>query len=161
MKRQLVIQRSYRATLDEVWELWTTKDGIEAWWGPEGFRVEVLALKVETGGQMDWAMIAVAPEMVAFMKQQGMKTRTEHRHTFTEVVPKTRLALSSQADFIPGVKPYPIDARVELKARGDQVDVTLQVSRMHDEDWTSRSQAGWESQLSKLEKLLSQKRSTP
>ena len=26
----------FKATLEEVWELWTTKDGIESWWGPEG-----------------------------------------------------------------------------------------------------------------------------
>lgn len=35
----LVLERSYRASLDEVWDLWTSKDGFESWWAPQGFRV--------------------------------------------------------------------------------------------------------------------------
>jgi len=26
-------------TIDEAWALWTTKAGIESWWGPDGFDV--------------------------------------------------------------------------------------------------------------------------
>ena len=33
-----VIERLYRARVEELWELWTTKEGFESWWGPEGFR---------------------------------------------------------------------------------------------------------------------------
>jgi uncharacterized protein YndB with AHSA1/START domain len=155
MKNGIVIERSFRATLDEIWELWTTKEGIEAWWGPDGFRVEVAAIVLRTGGYFEYAMIAVAPEMIELMKGAGMKTRTDHRNTFTEVTPKSLLAWTAQADFIPGVKPYPIETRVELRARGDEVKVTLMLSHMHDEMWTGRQRMGWETQLVKLERLLS------
>ena len=37
----VVIERSYRASIGDVWDLWTTKDGFESWWGPQGFRAEV------------------------------------------------------------------------------------------------------------------------
>ena len=37
----MVLERTYEATAQELWELWTTKEGFESWWGPEGFRVEV------------------------------------------------------------------------------------------------------------------------
>jgi hypothetical protein len=30
-----------RCTTPELWKLWTTKDGFESWWGPEGFRADV------------------------------------------------------------------------------------------------------------------------
>ena len=30
-----VIERNYRAGVEELWELWTTKEGFESWWGPE------------------------------------------------------------------------------------------------------------------------------
>src|SRR5256885_15775731 len=33
---QFSIQRTYAASIDEAWALWTTKSGIESWWGPEG-----------------------------------------------------------------------------------------------------------------------------
>jgi uncharacterized protein YndB with AHSA1/START domain len=37
----VVIERTYRAPLEELWALWTTSDGFESWWGPEGFRTKV------------------------------------------------------------------------------------------------------------------------
>jgi uncharacterized protein YndB with AHSA1/START domain len=40
-----VIERTYRASVEELWELWTTKEGFESWWGPDGFRVEVMLSK--------------------------------------------------------------------------------------------------------------------
>jgi uncharacterized protein YndB with AHSA1/START domain len=38
------IERTYPASIDEAWMLWTTKAGIESWWGPEGFNVTVTSL---------------------------------------------------------------------------------------------------------------------
>ena len=35
------IQRTYAASVEDAWALWTTKSGIESWWGPEGFEVTV------------------------------------------------------------------------------------------------------------------------
>ena len=96
--------------------------------------------------------------MVAVMKREGMKTRTSHRNTFTEVTPKTVIAWSSDADFIPGVKPYPTSARVELRPLGPEVKVTVTVNRMHDQMWTDRQRMGWEMQLSKLDKLITNRR---
>ena len=33
---KFVIERTYRASVDELWDLWTTKEGFESWWPPEG-----------------------------------------------------------------------------------------------------------------------------
>ena len=43
--QKFVIERTYRASVDELWELWTTKEGFESWWPPEGFRAEVHAIE--------------------------------------------------------------------------------------------------------------------
>ena len=40
-----VIERTYRARVEELWELWTTKEGFESWWCPEGSRVEAHAIE--------------------------------------------------------------------------------------------------------------------
>src|SRR5436305_8401291 len=34
------LERTYAATPEEIWELWTTAAGIESWWAPDGFVVE-------------------------------------------------------------------------------------------------------------------------
>jgi uncharacterized protein YndB with AHSA1/START domain len=60
-----------------VWALWTTKDGIESWWGPEGFSVTVQHLDLRPGGELRYTMTATAPDQVAFMRQAGMPLATE------------------------------------------------------------------------------------
>ena len=38
-------ERVYDASFEDIWALWTTKEGIEEWFAPEGMRVEVSALR--------------------------------------------------------------------------------------------------------------------
>ena len=148
------IQRSYAASIDEAWALWTTKPGIESWWGPEGFEVNVTSLDLRPGGELAYVMTAVAPEQVAFMKQAGMPLSTECRVAYTEVTPPSRLAYKTLADFIPGVTPYEVATVVELKATDDGVKLVITFDAMHDDVWTERARAGHESQLRKLDAIL-------
>jgi uncharacterized protein YndB with AHSA1/START domain len=157
-RRQIALERTFEATLEEVWELWTTREGIESWWGPEGFAVTVRSLDLRPGGELRYAMTAVAEEQVAFMKQAGMPLTTEARITFTEVDPPRRLAYEHLADFIPGVKPYDVATVVELHPLAKGVRMVLTIEAMHDEEWTQRAVMGWESELGKLAKVLAAKR---
>jgi len=61
---KIVIERTYRAAVEELWELWTTKEGFESWWGPEGFRAKVHAIEARGNGKLHYDMIADTPEMV-------------------------------------------------------------------------------------------------
>ncbi|RKG61469.1 SRPBCC domain-containing protein [Corallococcus sp. CA054B] len=148
----VTFDRSYTATLDEVWELWTTKDGFESWWGPEGFSVKVHELDARPEGLLRYDMIATAPEQVAFMKQAGMPLSTPSSLTYTELTPKTRLAYRHAVDFIPGVAPYNVSSVVELQVSGNTVRMTVTIDTMHSEEWTKRTSMGWSSQLNKLDK---------
>jgi uncharacterized protein YndB with AHSA1/START domain len=137
----------------DVWDLWTTKDGIESWWGPDGFSVTVKKLDLRAGGELLYAMTAVSPEMIAFMKQAGMPTSHDARITYKEIVPHRRLAYVNHADFM-GVAPYEIAQEVELHQMGDRVRMVLTMDPAHDELWTQRMVQGWESELGKLAKIL-------
>ncbi len=152
------IARTYSASLDEAWALWTTKAGIESWWGPEGFAVTVTALNLRPGGDLVYLMTAVAPEQVAFMKQAGMPLSTPCKVTYTEVSPPHRLAYKTLTDFVPGVAPYDVATVVELKAAAGGVTVTITFDAMHDDVWTERARAGHESQMRKLDALLAARR---
>ena len=61
-KAKFVIERTYRASLADVWDLWTTKEGFESWWGPQGFRADVHELDARVGGTLRYAMVAATPE---------------------------------------------------------------------------------------------------
>ena len=71
-RRRITIERSFQATIERVWELWTTKDGIESWWGPDGFVVKVRNLEVRRGGELLYDMTAIAPEQIEFLKKAGI-----------------------------------------------------------------------------------------
>jgi uncharacterized protein YndB with AHSA1/START domain len=153
-RKQITLERVFRADIQDVWELWTTKDGIESWWGPGGFAVTVHALELRPGGELLYAMTAVAPPQVAFMKKAGMPLTTECRITFTEVVPRRRLAYVHLADFIPGVEPYDVATVVELDETPDGVRMRLTFDAMHSDEWTERAVMGWEGELGKLAAVL-------
>lgn len=148
------IERTYAASIDEAWALWTTKVGIESWWGPEGFEVTATSLDLRPGGELLYLMTATAAEQVAFMKGAGMPLSTQARVTYTEVSPPGRLAYVTLTDFVPGVAPYEVATVVELRAAADGVKLTVTFDAMHDDVWTERARAGHESQLRKLDGLL-------
>lgn len=153
-KKTIAIQRLFKAPLADVWDLWTTKDGIESWWGPGGFKVTVRAIDLRPGGVLLYAMTARGAEQIAFMKREGMPTTTEARITYTEIVPQRRLVYSHLVDFVPNVKPYDVTTMVELQAQAGGVRMVLTIDAMHDEIWTQRAQMGWESEVDKLGALL-------
>ena len=153
-RRRVTLDRTFQAPVEDVWDLWTTKAGIESWWGPEGFAVEVIDLDLRPGGDLLYAMTATAPEQVEFMRKAGMPVRNEHRLTYTEIVPGRLLAYVHQADFIPGVAPYTVETRVEFDVGPNGVRMSLTFDAMHDEHWTQMAVMGWESELGRLEKVL-------
>jgi uncharacterized protein YndB with AHSA1/START domain len=153
-RRRVSIERTFNAPVKDVWELWTTKDGIESWWGPPGFEVKVRRLDFRRGGELLYAMTAIAPEQIEFMKKAGMPLTTESLVTYTEVEPLRRLGFKQMADFIPGVKPYEVATTVELETSPQGVRLVLTLDAMHDEYWTKMAVMGWEQELGKLAKLL-------
>ena len=153
-RRKVTLERIFQAPIEEVWDLWTTAEGIESWWGPDGFAVKVHKLDLRPGGELVYAMTATAPDQIDFLKKAGMPKTTESRLTYTEVDPPRRLAYSQTADFIPGVEPYEVPTTVELETTPQGVRMVLTFSAMHDEHWTKMAVMGWESQLGRLAKLL-------
>lgn len=153
-KHRIILERTYRATLADLWHLWTTKEGIEQWWGPDGFRVEVQHIDLRVGGELRYQMIADAPEMVAFMKANNMPPAQDAHLRYTEVARNERLAYLHAADFIPGVPAYDVATTVEFRAAGDAVHLVLSFDPMHDDVWSQRQKQGWESELGKLGKVV-------
>ena len=156
-RRMITIERTFNAAIEDVWALWTTADGIESWWGPEGFRVKVRTLELRPGGALHYDMIAVGPDQIAFMKKAGMPLSQLTRATYKEVKPHARLAFDCVVDFVPGVEPYETATVVELAARGVDTHLVLTIEAMHDERWTQMAVMGWESELGKLAQTLAKK----
>ena len=153
-KARITIERSFSTTAERMWDLWTTKAGIESWWGPEGFRVDVRTLELRPGGKLHYAMTAEAPATVEFMKRSGMPLTNEAHATFGAVERPRRFTYDSLVDFVPGHAPYTIANEITLVPNGPDVKVIITVDRLHDAEWTERLVAGRKSQLDKLAQVL-------
>ena len=155
MRKQINLQRTFKASLGLVWEMWTTKEGIESWWGPPGFEVIVHKIELRAGGALEYVMTAFGAEQIAFMKQANQPLSTSLKARYTLVSPKRRATWMNLADFIPGVEPYEVETRLELTEEGSEsVRVDLQLDAMHNEFYTQMATQGWESELGKLEAAI-------
>jgi uncharacterized protein YndB with AHSA1/START domain len=149
----LVIERTYKADVEDLWALWTTKQGFESWWGPEGFRADVRTIEPRPGGVLHYDMVADTPETVSAMKAMGEPVSTECRGSFTTFEPHERLVLTQIIDFLPGVDPYPSVTSVDFfPASAGHVRMVVTLSRMHDAETTDMQKQGFTSQLAKLDR---------
>jgi uncharacterized protein YndB with AHSA1/START domain len=148
---QTIIERKYRAHPRELWELWTTKEGFESWWGPGGFRAQVYAIEARAGGKLHYDMIASTPEMIEAMKQMGRPSSHESRGHFAEFKPYERLMLVHVIDFVPGVKPYDSTIIVDFVPAGEFVRMVVTLHAMHDLEFSNMQVQGFTSQLTKLD----------
>jgi uncharacterized protein YndB with AHSA1/START domain len=143
--------RRYENTdVQDLWELWTTKEGFESWWGPEGFRGDVDKLEAHEGGELVYAMVAHAPEQVAALKQMNLPASHTARGSFDVVEPTRRLGMTELIDFVPGVKPYTMRIEVEFFQEGTTARMVISMQPHHSPEWTRLAKAGMESQLSKV-----------
>lgn len=149
----VVVERTYRAGVQELWELWTTKDGFESWWGPEGFRVEVQAMEARPGGELRYDMIADTPEMVQAMKDMDRPASHGTRGWFEQITPQQRLVLKHLIDFLPGVTAYESTIVAEFFPTQDgHTRMVVTFSPMHDEETSQMQKQGFASQLTKLDR---------
>ena len=148
---RIVIERTYRTTIENVWDLWTTKDGFESWWGPQGFRAEVHELDARIGGALRYDMIADSPEMIAAMKQMGQPPSHPTHSRFTELKPRERLVLTNVIDFLPNVPAYESKIAVDFTTVGDRVRMVVTLDAMHSDEFTKMQKEGFTSQLTKLD----------
>lgn len=150
----LTIERTYRARIDDLWELWTTKEGLESWWGPEGMRCEVHVIEPHAGGRLHYSHTAVAPAQIAVLTQMGMATSNLVRARFTEMKPHERLCITERVDFVPGVPAYETTIAVDFLPAGDGVRMVVTIQRMHDQRFTRMAMVGLLSQITNLEGRL-------
>ncbi|MBX7078523.1 MAG: SRPBCC domain-containing protein [Nannocystaceae bacterium] len=150
-KHKVVIERTYATDLSVLWDLWTTKDGFESWWGPGGFRVDVHEIDARVGGVLRYDMIADAPEMIEAMRKMGQPTSHPVSSRFTEVRRHERLALSSVIDFLPGVEAYESTIAVDFHATGKRATMIVTLDPMHSEQFSKMQVDGFTSQLGKLD----------
>jgi uncharacterized protein YndB with AHSA1/START domain len=139
--------------VEHVWELWTTKEGLEQWWGPEGFESVVNRIDVRVGGGYEIAMTAVREDIIGYLTSTGAPLTSHDRGDYSEVVLHSRLAWTNGVDFIPGVATYESHSSVDMRPQDGGTVLVVTLGAMHDSHWTKMKVMGWEQQLATLQAL--------
>ena len=150
-QQSLRMERRYTGIeVQDLWDLWTTKEGFESWWGPEGFRVRVHKLEPRVGGELHYDMIAVGEREIAYMKQANMAPSHHTRATFISFRPLQQLELVHVIDFIPGLAAYDNHMSVEFRQEPAGAAMIITIEPHPQPEWTRQTGRGMESQLTKV-----------
>jgi uncharacterized protein YndB with AHSA1/START domain len=118
-------QRTFNASADRVWRVWTDPDAIRQWWGPTGYSAPIIRNDPRVGGTWLWSMKSPKGEM------------SWTTGVYTEVRPDARLVSTmSFADStgrpipganapVPGHWPDSILVTTEFTESGGKTTVTV------------------------------------
>ncbi len=146
-KRPILIEVTFPASQQDLWEKWTTKEGIESWWGPEGISSTVRELEFQVGGRLVIAMSrSDSPDAESAMVENI---------TFTDITPTSCICFTDRFPGMPGVEPYDVICEVSFQPAPEGTKMTFSSSGMHRDDWTEYATYGWRSAFQKLAASLS------
>jgi uncharacterized protein YndB with AHSA1/START domain len=134
------IERTFKASPQRLWEMWTTKE-LEKWSAPSPWMAKVVHLDVRPGGSYE----------ITFTDG---KQSTRNHGMYTEVAPFRRFAWIDVFGMLPDVKPYNTYAVMELQPVAGGTRVTLASSALHSEQWTRMATEGWTTSFDQLAKAL-------
>ena len=146
----VVIERSFDAPADLIWQMWTDPEHFRAWYGPDGATVPVAKMDVRVG---DSRLVCME------METPGGLTRMWFTGEYREVVENERLVYTesmsdengnmlSPSDLgLPPGHPATTEVIVELKDLGGGTKMVLTHTGI---PAGSPGAAGWEIALSKL-----------
>ena len=135
----VTLERTFKAPVERIWSMWTTKDGLEKWYWPEPYVGHVVHLDVRVGGRYEIAA-------------EGL--RHTSRGTYVEVVPFERLVSLARVDFIPGVDAYDRAEAIAMRSVPGGTHMTFTCDFLPTEEWQRRAMEGFINSLDKLERAL-------
>jgi uncharacterized protein YndB with AHSA1/START domain len=140
------IERILKASPEKVWKLWTTKAGIESWWGPAakemGMDLKVLKLDVKPGGKY------------AIQMKDAKVALVNHGH-YKTVEPNRRLTQVWEFDIFlaPGEKPYDVAISIDLEPVGKGTKLTFKQGPLATVEHTEGSREGVGRNLTQLQRV--------
>ncbi len=155
--KQVTLERTYDASVEEVWEAWTNPALLKQWWGPENVTIPECTVDLQVGGTFYIVMEAgegMGPYKGTLWPMQA---------TFTSIEPHSHLAYGAQAWTEGKKETTTIDQTTDItfSQEGNTTKVTV-VATIHKTgpDATMAvqgMQAGFTQQLEKLSKFLNTK----
>lgn len=151
---KIVIERTFNAPIELIWELWTNPSHFQNWYGPKGATIPVAKMDLKIGGQR-----MICMEMQRPNGSMKMWTTGE----FLEIIPNKRLVysesmsdetgrvLSASEMGMPEGFPMTTEVIVVLEDLGGSTKMTMTHVGMSEKQGAS---GGWNQAFDKLEEYI-------
>jgi uncharacterized protein YndB with AHSA1/START domain len=146
----VVIERSFDAPVNLIWQMWTVPEHFKAWYGPDGSTIPVAKMDVRPGGKRLVCMEVATPDGPVQMWFSGeyREVVENERLVYTEAVSDQNGDVLSPSDSgATQGHPTTTEVRVELSTMGDRTKVVMTHMGIPD---GSPGAAGWVMALDKL-----------
>lgn len=148
---EITITRIFDAKRELVWKIWTEKEYLQQWWGPEGFAAKITQHDFREGGTYEYIMVGpdgkeypsqgifkkiLAPELIEATDEFGDDFPEDFGKELPEIVSTTTI----------------------FEEINGQTKVTITISHKTKEDREKHEkmgvEEGWQSTLNKVQNLL-------
>jgi uncharacterized protein YndB with AHSA1/START domain len=149
-KDAVVIERSFDAPVDLIWQMWTEPEHFKAWYGPQGATIPVAKMEVRVGGSRLVGMEMQTPDGVMQMWFTGeyREVVENERLVYTESMSDENGNVLSPSDMgMPEGHPTTTEVRVELEDVGGRTKMVMTHVGIPGD---SPGAAGWAMALDKL-----------
>ncbi len=146
----VVIERSFDAPLDLVWQMWTDPEHFKAWYGPDGATIPVATMDVRVGGTRLVCVEMPTPggPMRMWFTGEYREVVENERLRYTESMSDEDGNLSPPSDHgMPEGHPMTTEVRVELEDVGGRTRMLMTHVGIPGD---SAGAAGWAMALDKL-----------
>jgi uncharacterized protein YndB with AHSA1/START domain len=140
----LVISKTFNASPEEVFRMWTDPIEVAKWYGPEGFTNEIHSFDLREGGE--YSLTMKGPDGNGHLL----------KGTFTTIDAPKKLVFTWQwaSGDMAASDGAPTVVTVDIKPMGDTTEMTMTHAGFVDEQTKENHNKGWSSSFVKLEKLL-------
>jgi uncharacterized protein YndB with AHSA1/START domain len=146
----VVIERSFDAPVDVIWQMWTDPEHFKAWYGPDGVTIPVAKMDVRVGGTRLVSMEMQTPNgpMQIWFRGEYREVVHKVRLVYTESMCDEHGNVMSPADMgLPEGHPVTTEVCVELEDVGGATKMVMTHAGIPAD---SPGAAGWAMAFDKL-----------
>lgn len=124
----VVIERTFDAPVDVMWQMWTDPEHFKAWYGPDGANISVAKMDVRIGGTRLVCMEMRTPNgpMQMWFTGEYREVVENQRVVYTESMSDEHGNVQSPADMgMPDGHPTTTEIRVELEDLGGRTRMVM------------------------------------
>ena len=146
----VVIERSFDAPVELIWQMWTDPEHFKAWYGPDGVTILVATMDVRVGGTRLICMEMQTPAgpMQMWFTGEHLEVVENERLVYTESMSDEKGNVPSPSDIgMADGHPVTTEVRVELEDADGRTKMVLRHVGIPDD---SPGAVGWAMALDKL-----------